>query len=204
MEADEEQLVERIRSGDGEAVAEYLQLRRPQLLAFIERQLGPALRRKVDVEDIFQEVSIDCVRAVSDVDLSSREPFNWFCQQAERRVIDSYRKYFGAQKRAASKELPLGNAGGATQQGGLINMLVASMTSPSQAFSRQQKEFRLLEQMQSLSEEQREAIRLRYVQGVSTKEIAELLGKTDGAVRVMLTRTIKQLASQLGVEPPPG
>lgn len=200
MQDQEEVLLAQVRQGDQNAVAEYLEVKRPQLQAFIDRQLGPALRRKVDVEDIFQEVSIDCVRAVGDVDLKEREPFNWFCQQAERRVIDAYRKYFGAQKRDASKEMALGNPGGGTQEGGLINLLVASMTSPSQAFSRQQKEFRLLEKISELPEEQSEAIRLRYVQGVSTREIAELLGKTDGAVRVMLTRTIRQLSSDLGVD----
>ncbi len=197
-ELSEEALLEQIRNGDVGALSEYLEARRPQLTAFIESKLGPALRRKVEVEDVFQEVSVDCVRALASVDLSQRDPFNWFCQLAERRIIDAYRRFFGAQKRAADREVGLGTPGGGTQDGGLINMLVASMTSPSQAFSRQQKEFRLLQELDALPIEQSEAIRLRYVEGMPTKEIAELLGKSDGAVRVMLTRTVKHLADRLG------
>ena len=41
-----------------------------------------------------------------------------------------------------------------------------------------------------LPEEQREALRLRYLEGLPSKEIAARLGKTDGAVRVMLTRAL--------------
>ena len=80
---------------------------------------------------------------------------------------------------------------------GFINLLVASMTSPSQAFSRDQKEFRLQQAVASLSEDQREALRLRYVDGWPTKEIAEHLGKTDGAIRVLLTRTLSRLQELL-------
>jgi RNA polymerase sigma-70 factor (ECF subfamily) len=200
MESSEEALIGQIRSGDIDALSDYLQGRRPQLLAFIETKLGPALRRKLEVEDVFQEVSVDCVRAFAGVDLSDRDPFNWFCQLAERRIIDSYRKFFGAQKRAASREVSLGSPGAGTQEGGLINLLVASMTSPSQAFSRQQREFRMQEEVNALPADQNEAIRMRYVENMPTKEIAELMGKTDGAVRVMLTRTLKQLATRLGVD----
>jgi RNA polymerase sigma-70 factor (ECF subfamily) len=203
MESSEQSLPDRIRRGDVEAMAEFIEERRPQLLAFIERKLGPALRRKLEVEDVFQEVSVDCVRALAEVDLNNRDPLNWLCQLAERRIIDAYRKFFGAQKRDADREVGLGTPGGATRDGGLINLLVASMTSPSQAFSRQQREFRLLEEIDALPPDQSEAIRLRYVEGMPTKEIAKLLGKTDGAVRVMLTRTLKQLASRLGSDTPP-
>ena len=72
-------------------------------------------------------------------------------------------------------------------------MLVASMTSASQAFSRNQKEIRLLAALEKLPAEHREALRLRYLEDMPSKQIAERLGKTDGAVRVMLTRSLAKL-----------
>ncbi len=56
------------------------------------------------------------------------------------------------------------------------------------AFTRDQKEFRLQAMLAELPEESRQALHLRYVDGLATKEIAERLGKTDGAIRVLLTR----------------
>ncbi len=198
MERREEILEDRIRRGDASALGEWLQSRRPHLLAFIERKTGPALRRKLEPEDILQEVAAECVRAISKVDFQQRDPFGWLCQTAERRIIDAYRKFFGAQKRAADREIPLDAQAGGTNRVGMIDLLAASMTTPSQAFSRNQREFKLHEAMDTLSDESREAIRLRYVEKLPTKEIAQLLDKTDGAVRVLLTRSLKRLAQQIG------
>lgn len=186
-------LLARVRSGDATALAEYLEKRRPQLLAFIQKNLSDAMRRKVDPEDLAQEVHMECVRALPDVEIGARDPFNWACQIAERRIIDAHRHFFGAQKRDAARERPLGNAGGGTQQAGLINMLVASMTSPSQAFSRGQKEFRLLQAIQTLPQEQQDALRMRYVENLPSKEIARELDKSDVSIRVMLSRSLNKL-----------
>jgi len=185
---------ERIRRRDAQALAELLQSHRPQLMAFIERQLGAALRRKVEPEDIFQEASAEAVRALPTAELGDREPFSWLCQIAERRIIDLHRRFFEAQKRDAGREVPLGSGGGTdTQPAGLINMLVATLTTPSQAYSRNAREARLQEALAKLPAEQREALRLRYVESLPSKQIAERLGKSDAAVRVMLTRSLKKL-----------
>jgi len=192
-------LLDRIRAGETQALAEFIEQHRRQLLTYIERQLGAALRRKIEPEDIFQEVSADAVRGLSTMDLSERDPFSWLCQLAERRIIDSHRHFFDAQKRDAGREVHLGAGGGDNSQSpGLINMLVASMTTPSQAFSRNVREKRLADAVTQLPEEQREVLRLRYVEGWPTKEIAEKIGKSDVAVRVMLTRTVHKLQELLG------
>ena len=51
----------------------------------------------------------------------------------------------------------------------------------------------MLNALDSLPEEARQAVRLRYVEGLPSKEIAEQLGKSDGAVRVLLTRSLQKL-----------
>ena len=198
MNDNESQLVERLKQGDADALAGFIELRRPQLTAYIEKNLGAALRRKVEPEDLFQDVSADCVRAVADVEFGDRDPFSWLCQMAQRRIIDAHRFFFDAQKRDASRAVGI-SGGDRTGQIGLINMLVASITSPSAAFSRDQKEFRLQEAIAQLPADHREVIRLRYVEGKPTREIAEQVGKSDGSVRVILTRTLKKLENLLGL-----
>jgi len=196
-------LDDRIRHHDLSALAEYLSTNRKPLLTFIERQLGAALRRKIEVDDIFQELSVEAVRSLPEADFEHRDPFGWLCQIAERRIIDAHRRYFGAQKRDAGREVPLGSPGGDSEHAAIIDLLVVSMTTATQAMSRNQREVRLLEAMATLPEEQREALRLRYVEGLPSKEIAERLGKTDGSVRVMLTRALGRLQQILGTESNP-
>jgi RNA polymerase sigma-70 factor, ECF subfamily len=193
----EQELAERIRGGDIQALAEYVQLVRPRLMAFIERNLGTALRRKLEPEDVLQDVNAEAIRALPKMELGDREPFSWLCQVAERKIIDAHRYHFGAKKRDAGREQPLDRRVGDASQAGLINMLVKSMTTPSQAFSRNAREERLAHALEGLPAEQREALRLRYVEGLPSKQIAEQLGKSDAAVRVMLTRATQRLQSLL-------
>jgi RNA polymerase sigma-70 factor (ECF subfamily) len=203
MSERDENLVDRVKQKDVAALAQYLvEIRRP-LLAFIERQLGAGLRRKIEVDDVFQEVSVEAVRALGEADFANREPFSWLCQIAERRIVDAHRHYFGAQKRDAKREVALGSPGGDSQHAAVIDLLVASLTSPTQALSRKGREARLYEALGSLPPDQREALRLRYVEGLSSKDIADRLGKSDGAVRVMLTRSLERLQRILGPDDAP-
>jgi RNA polymerase sigma-70 factor (ECF subfamily) len=192
----EDKLIERLRGGDRDALGEWLLARRPTLLAYIERRLGLALRRKIEPDDLLQEVHSDAIRSVAEIDFTKRDPFGWLCQIAERRIIDAHRRFFGSQKRSAGREMAL-DAGADSQGGGLVDLLVASMTTASQAFSRDQRQIRLLAALESLPEEQRTALRLRYLEGLPSKEIAQRLGKTDGSIRVMLTRSLAKLQELL-------
>jgi len=191
MESD---LVERVKRHDVDAMAEYVcEVRRP-LSAFIERRLGQALRSKLEPDDIVQEVSGEAIRSLGTMEFGDREPFSWLCQIAERKIIDAHRHFFAAQKRDAGREVSSGPAradGGPSP--GLIDMIVASMTTASQVFSRNVKVARLHEALQQRPEDQRDAIRLRHVENLSSREIAERLGKSDVAIRVMLSRSVRKL-----------
>ena len=90
-------------------------------------------------------------------DLGDRDPFSWLCQLAEQRIIDAHRKLVAAQKRSADREVQGPAHGADTQRGGFIDLIVASMTTPSGALSRDQREFRLLEALKNLPEESQTA-----------------------------------------------
>jgi RNA polymerase sigma-70 factor (ECF subfamily) len=189
-------LADRVRCGDAVALAAFLESRRPALLSFIEYRLGSALRGKLEPEDALQDVAVKALRELPRTDLGGRDPLGWLCHLAEQCIIDGHRR-FAAGKRATGREVP-GNvrAGEASQD--LVALLAASMTSPSQAAVRGERERRLLEVVASLPDEQREALRLRYGEGLPTKEVARRLNKTDVATRVLLTRLVQRLQELLG------
>lgn len=178
-------------------LAAYIESRRPQLLGYIQNNLGPALRKKLEPEDILQEVVVSAIGSPGQFEVAGRDPFKLLCQIAEQRIIDAHRHHVGAQKRSAEREVSIERSAGDGEAFGFIDLLVASMTSPSQAFSRDQREFRLQIAIASLPEEQRQALRLRYIDGLSTREVAGKLGKTDGAIRVLLSRTLMRLQEAL-------
>jgi DNA-directed RNA polymerase specialized sigma24 family protein len=78
-----------------EALAEYIEIHRWRLMAFIESRLGAALRHKLEPQDIFQEMCADAVRSLPEMNLEGGDPFSWLCQIAERRMKDAHRRFNG-------------------------------------------------------------------------------------------------------------
>lgn len=193
--SDDDQLVRKVRGGDQNALAELIERSRGQLLATAARKMSDILKRSVEPDDVVQEAVTYCLKTFSELDCSTLDPMPWIHQVLERRIIDAHR-HFAAQKRAADKGVQIG--GGPTDSSpGLIDLLVASITSASQAFSRNRREEKLMQAMQQLTQEQQDALRMRYVENLPSKDIAERLNKSDGAIRVMLTRSLRQLEELL-------
>jgi RNA polymerase sigma-70 factor, ECF subfamily len=169
-----------------------LERHRPALLAYIERRLGAALRGKLEPQDVAQEVA---VRALREGLPAGGDPFGWLCRLAEQCIVDGHR-HFAAGKRAAARE-QAGNAPVGEDGLDLVALLAASMTTPTQAVVRNERQRRLDEALAALPDEHREVLRLRYGEGLATRDIADRLGKTDVAVRVLLTRTVQRLRELL-------
>jgi RNA polymerase sigma-70 factor (ECF subfamily) len=53
----------------------------------------------------------------------------------------------------------------------------------------------------AMPEDRRQVILLRFVDGLSTAEVAEVLDRSPGAVRVLLHRSLRDLAARLGRSP---
>jgi len=192
---------------DPEAVAACVQAHRPRLLAFVDTRMSPGLKQRIDPDDVVQEVCLAAVRPGSDTKPDAparREPFGWLCHVAEQRIIDAQRRFFGAAKRDGKRDagrevsIDAPRPGVGDGDAGFASLLAVSMTTPSQVFSRDAREQRLATAVATLPVEQREVIRMRYVDGLATKQIAERTGRSDVAVRVMLSRTVQKLQELVG------
>lgn len=194
MATEDDNLIRRIRTGDQNALAELMERYRGQLLATASRKMSDLLKRSVEPDDVVQEAVTYCLKTFTEIDCKALDPMPWVHQVLERKIVDAHRHH-AAQKRAADKGVPL--SGATDSSPGLIDLLIASITSASQAFARNRREERLMIAMQQLTQEQQDALRMRYVENLPSKEIADKLGKSDGAIRVMLTRSLRQLEELL-------
>ena len=180
--------LEAIRSGDSSAWPTYVDQLRPMLIAHLDRQMSEALKHKIEPEDILQEVALEACTAGPQQDWAGREPRAWLFQLCERRMIDAHRRIFA--KRGGEKQVAFDAA--SSSRPGFRHLLAASITTPSAAVIRNEQAGQIQSAFESLTTEQREAVRLRYMENLPSKEIAERMGKTDGAVRVMLARAVKR------------
>src|ERR671918_285064 len=61
---------------------------------------------------------------------------------------------------------------------------------------------RILECVQELPDDRREALIMRFALGMDNREIARALGRSDGATKVLIHRAIKQLEESLEEDAP--
>ena len=54
-----------------------------------------------------------------------------------------------------------------------------------------------MERLDRLSDDRREALIMRFALGMSNREIARALGRSDGATKVLIHRAIKQLEEEM-------
>ncbi len=194
----DQELIAGIKQRDRDSLGRYIERHRFALIGFVRSITTARLLSAVELDDLLQEVAATAITSLDTAPLDQYEPMQWLQQVARRRVVDAHRFHFGAQRRDSRRQQSLhAPAGGGDQAMGLEQLLAASMTSPSAAFSQDVRLNRMQQAIASLGDEPREVIRLRYVDGLATKQIAEQLGKTDVAVRVLLSRSMRQLEKLL-------
>jgi RNA polymerase sigma-70 factor (ECF subfamily) len=193
------ELIERIRRDDVDALAAYIDAQKGRLTGLLRIIAGQHLQQVMELDDLLQEISVTAIAALPRIPKDATFDVDaWLEQLARRRVVDAHRHHFGAQKRAAGRQRNFSQLDANTSAAAnLEQLLIASMTSPSMAVSRDMRLAKVHQALAELSEEQQQIIRLRYVDNLPTREIAARLSKTDVAIRVTLSRTIKQLEASL-------
>ncbi len=191
--AEHDDLIERILAGDSEALAEYVERRRDWLLGFLSSQMSSQLKLVVDPEDLLQEVVTSAMTALSKIPRGELTVDSWLMLLSRRRIVDCHRRYVVAEKRTASKARSIHGSPEDSSAPEFEQMLIASMTSPSAVVSREFKLQRIQAAVEKLSPEQKQLIQLKFVDNLSSRDIAERMGKSEVAVRVMLSRTLLRL-----------
>jgi len=76
----------------------------------------------------------------------------------------------------------------------------SKILSPFEEFIVKEKQKVLWEELNNLPEEAREIVVLRYFERLHAKEIAEILGSTEGAIRTRLHRVLRYLKERLSAK----
>jgi RNA polymerase sigma-70 factor, ECF subfamily len=175
----------RARSGDEAAFLELWRSLQPRLLRYL-RVLSCD-----DPDDVASETWLQVVRDLHKFSGGEEDFRRWLFTVGRHRAIDAAR----ARRRRRASPVAEGLENLADEQ--LVEDQVLDGISVRQAV-------RLLA---GLSPDQAEAVALRVIAGLDTAAVAEVLGKSAGAVRVALHRGLKVLAADPRVQalaPRPG
>lgn len=189
----------RLRSGREQAVAELFGHYRSKLQRMAAFRLDPRIVGKVDADDILQDAFLETLRRIQDyLDQPTVPFFVWLRQITQQILIDTHRRYLGAQMRDVQREVALDPGGAAgTSSSGLLAQLADSLTSPSQRVQRQEAVAELRRALNGLSALDREVLVLRHLEELSNHEVADILGIDRFAASKRYLRALERLRQAL-------
>lgn len=177
-EAPIEDLVAAAKSGDAEAFGRIFD----HYHEAVHRYIAARVRRPSDAEDLAQLVFVKALEALPRYEQRGVPFGGWLFRLARNVVIDHIRTTREHVELDALVERSDGHAG-----------------PEAQALARQQMD-EIAAALADLTDEQRDAIALRFFAGLSAREAAVAMGKQEGTVRGIQFRAIAALRRRLGLE----
>jgi RNA polymerase sigma-70 factor (ECF subfamily) len=173
-------LVRAAQRGDGEAFGKLYDRYVDSVYRFVFYRVND----RALAEDFTSETFLRALRRIATINYQGRDIGAWFITIARNIVFDH------AKSARYRLELTTGDIlEGNDVDAGPEYLVLTNLTNA-----------RLLEAVNSLGEEQKECIVLRFLHGLSVAETATVMGKNDGAVKALQHRAVKRLAALLGDE----
>ncbi len=191
MSASTQELV-RAASRDKQALEQLLVRHLPHLTGWLRLRMGALLRARETPEDLVQSVAREALGELSTFEWRGEGAFrHWLYTRAQHKLQDRIR-YLGAKMRDARREAPTPEDSQA-----LLNCY-ASLCTPSREMASAEALRRIESAFDELPEDYREAITQYRICGLDYEEIAERMGRSEGAVRNLVYRGLSRLAVRLG------
>ncbi len=167
-------LVELARQGDAEAFGLLYDHYQPSVYRFLYYRT----RSIVIAEDLTSETFFRALRNMASFRWQGKDFGAWLMTIARNLATDHFK---AGRTRLEMTTEDMGQHDDATE--GPENAVLASLTNEI-----------LLEALKELPNEQRDCIVMRFLQGLSIAETAEILGRSDGAIKQLQLRGVRNLA----------
>jgi RNA polymerase sigma-70 factor (ECF subfamily) len=198
-------LIESATGGDPLAIDALLERHLPGLLTYVRLHLGTELAQREPPTDLVQSVCREVLENAGGFDYRGEGAFrNWLYKLALTKICDRQR-YWHAKMRDRRRE-----------EGSASFTLRARDDSPSAVAIRGEDLEQLAAVFDRLPEDYRQVVSMAYVVGLSRREMAIEMGRSEAAVRKLLHRALARIgilmsfpetgledtgSAEIGVEP---
>ena len=169
-------LIDRTAKGNTEAFGEIYDI----LVERIYRYLFYLVGDKMTAEDILQETFVKAWRAIQSSKVKSQTFIPWLYRIAHNQFVDTIRKN---RRHLSTMEK-------------VENSYVTRV--PDYVVDAEQRD--LLKVVDTLPRMQKQVIILKFIEGLSNLEIGQVVGKSQGAVRILQMRALTSMRQQLAAE----
>jgi RNA polymerase sigma-70 factor (ECF subfamily) len=199
---DTDLLLRQAAQGDEAARDRLLERFRPRLRRLIALRLDRRLAARLDPSDVVQETLAEAAEKLAGYLRERPLPFYpWLRGLALDRLVELYRWHVRSRKRSVRREeraLPPLPDDSALE---LVQRLVNRGSAPSDRLRRSEAKALVRAALDKLPERDRELLVLRHLEQLSIREIAAVLGISEGAVKTRHVRALEHLRDLLGEDP---
>jgi RNA polymerase sigma-70 factor (ECF subfamily) len=185
--------------GDQIALERLLLAHHNRLADHVGRELPADLRGTISAEDVLQETYVVAFRQIGTFEPRGPDAFyNWLKAVAKNRLFDAI-KARRAAKRGGGRQPAEAQPGGAVSSVvDLLELLNVHERTPSRSAARHEALAAVQVAFAGLKGDYREALRLRYMEGLSAAQTAARMNRTERAVHMLCHRGLKQLREGMG------
>lgn len=185
--------------GDREALVTLLEGVAPMVRARVEPKIGAHLRPVIEIDDIMQVTYLEVVSRLKSFKGGGASGFlAWVTRIAENNLIDAGRAAAAAKRPDPRKRVR--EPSGEESMVAMVEQLGMTVTTPSRAAARGEAVDALERTLDRLPDDYATVIRMYDLGGHSIEEVAEALGRSEGAVYMLRARAHERLRDLLGTE----
>lgn len=190
-------LIQRAIAGDRGAAAELLKVHGPVVRARLSGKLSPVWQSVLEPDDIMQVTYMEAFMRIERFQPRHEGSFvAWLSHIAENNLRDAV-KELERQKRPNPRNRVQAGRGDDSYVA-LVELLGATVTTPSLVAARFEVKTALDQALEKLPTDYAKAVRMYHLEGRDCKEVAEALGRSQGAVYMLLARAQDRLKDILG------
>jgi RNA polymerase sigma-70 factor (ECF subfamily) len=184
--------LESARGGDAAAWGMLLEAYRPYVRVLVRALCGGRLQVRVDDSDLVQEALLEAHRNFSAFrGTTVAELTAWLRQIVLRKAAHTLRDHLGTDRRTLRREQPVGDlAGRAVDEGHAVAQAI-----------RHEQAARMAEALGRLPDDMQQVLLGRHVDDLPYAVLAERMGRSEGALRVLYSRALRRLRLECRPEP---
>ena len=176
----------------------HLLTRVDSLRGYVATKIPPALASVLSAEDILQETLVAAFQNVGSFVPNGPDALDrWLITIANRKLIDALKRAQRA-KRGGPNRILAANPRRSSSLSGLMTRIAATWRTPSREVSMRETADAINSALSNLRADRRSAILMRFVEGLSLKQISEKMGKSYAAVNSLLFHGLRDLRTRLG------
>ncbi len=195
----EADLIARATGGDELALEPLLLRHHRRLLGFIQHKLPESLRGFMAAEDVLQLTYTEVFRHIKTFGPQGSDSFyHWLTTIAEHRLVDVIRAHKAAKRGGGRRPADVPARAESSSVLDLLALVNVDEHTPSRSAARHEAGSAIHVALAGLRDDYRQAICLRYLEGLPVADVAARMDRTPRAVHMLCHRGLQRLRESLG------